>query len=1055
MLNWEKIYELNDNNNKRAGTNFEKLVLNYLSSVYSKYSWKNTQSSWDNNRDFVSLILDNIWGEAKYKKDSSSLGKKDVDPTMISGFLNERIKLVFIITNGQIPPTISTRINETGRKCGFTVVCITQTQLEYWLIAHPEQYEVFFKEPLPNVCQLKAVNIENVCLENQLDANFESSYIQPEFIMDSICNLCVTFSCNIDLECNIIEKEEYPFQFIESPRILLSPGVQHKYFPVKLVRVNNDPIVLEFMNTDGTVLNYILDVKIVSKQNLDIIYSQQELIKIEINDAINLLLNTNNNFAIAIEGEEGYGKTFLMKEIAKDLCFSNVVAVLQCETSNCSGLNSMKLCQMIMYINYGDIYQNGDEYNIETRNYYKYLLKRNNHDKLISDELLTDIFDGCFDRIIAQNIISRLSKENSSVIKKSQFARRHVLLMDDIHLFTAEELNVFRIIVQQFKYSNNNLVLIFSSETCLVDKAEITSYKLEGLSEEDIKECLRCNLNEWQYNTFCLIEEKIPHHPKMVNDLITYIKSNFSLNLSLENVNQYITKMKNNKLSSFNFKLSIKERLVMELIINFSKGIDKELLLAIKIDEEILNSLYNKGYILYYKQRYMPCLDYFLYTYKNQHSSDSPNIQLSRYLFELLDKSYLDPLFDAFQAQALLIQYNPQLYSQVKVTYKTKMMEYINKGCYKEAMIYGEIFCFEMLNDKLQCHKADMDALFYYGISLIHCDTQRRAIDIFTYIRNHSDRNTLNYFRASAELLNNKYSRFQIRDILQKTIVLKHDMYAAIKKSKDENSLETHQLRIAYSTCMNRMMMIYFLKDNFDKALEIYNEYCKYHSALPKCKYSDKYNSMLLEWKMDYARGSAIYGLNNSISIDNECYSGFSEDKDFRRKILCKIDKLFFETIQSKNYDEAISELIRCKQDLALRDIVSEDMKTSIRITYCRLMKYVCIPEFDNISLLEPFVDEIYAEVFSAQIESHVIAQGRTAYLLNNLLAILHIIKNDIKTAAEMLEYSNKLIQDCGLEYHRIIEHNYQHINNIKKIDWYFHDNIMHVDTYYLDMRVW
>ena len=87
--------------------------------------------------------------------------------------------------------------------------------------------------------------------------------------------------------------------------------------------------------------------------------------------------------------------------------------------------------------------------------------------------------------------------------------------------------------------------------------------------------------------------------------------------------------------------------------------------------------------------------------------------------------------------------------------------------------------------------------------------------------------------------------------------------------------------------------------------------------------------------------------------------------------------------------------------------------------------------------------------------ESHVIAQGRTAYLLNNLLAILHIIKNDINTAAEMLQYSGQLVQECGTQYRQIIEHNYNHLNEIQKIKWYFYNGIMYDDTYYLDVRVW
>ena len=1055
MLNWKKLYELNDNNNKKAGTAFENLVLNYLSCVYSKYSWKNTQSSWDNNRDFISLVLDNIWGEAKYKKDSSSLAKKDVDPTMISGFLDGKIKLVFIITNGKIPSTISDRINETGKKCGFTVVCITQIQLEYWLIAYPEQYKAFFREPLPNVRQIEAVNIENVRLENQLETTFESSYIQPEFVVGSVCNLYITFSCNTELECAIIEKGEYPFQFIETPKFLLSPGVQQKKFLVKLVRTSNEPIVLEFKGTGNTVLSYILDVEIINNKNINLVYSKQELIKIEICEAINRLPSTDSNHLIVIQGEDGYGKTFLMKEMAKDLSCFHVVNILQCESSECLGFNCMKLCQMIMYFNYGDIYQSSDEYNEETKNYYKYLIIRKNDENIIENDILIDIFEGCFDRIIAKKIIHRLSCRNTNVIKKTNFARRHILFMDDVHLLTKEEFNVFKMILQQLKYCDNNSVLIFSYSSYYSNRSEIVPYKLEGLSYDDIEESLKCNFNNLRYNIFSPLIKKIPHYPKMVNELISFIKNNSDTNLPLEIINKYIIKMRNNKLSNFRFMLTDDEKIVMNLILNFPKGINEQLLFSVSIEDKTLTSLCNKGYIIYFRQRYLPCVDFFQYLFKNQQESLSSDNRLAEYLYRLIDKSYIDASFDVFKAQTLLIKCNLELYLQVKSNYKTKMMEYINKGGYKEAMLYGEIFCFDILNDESHPQHVDLDALFYYGIASIHCDAQRRAIEIFTYIKNHSEQNSLLYYRASAELINNMYSRFQIDGILPKAYILKIDIYASLKKIKDTNSQEIHLLRIAYSTCMNRMMMIYFLEGNCPMALEIYNEFYNYHLTISDCIYSNKYNSMLQEWKMDYARGTVIYNLQNSINLESECYDCLFEDIDYRRKVLCKIDILFFTAIQNRDYEEAISKLIDCRQDLAVKGIVSEEMKATIRITYCRLMKYACIPDFSNISLLEPIVEDIYAEIFSAQLESHLILQGRTTYLLNNLLAILYIIKKDNKSAVEILDQNMKLTRNCNGEYRAILEHNYNYLHSIKNIDWYFYHDKMCADTYYLDPRVW
>ena len=89
------------------------------------------------------------------------------------------------------------------------------------------------------------------------------------------------------------------------------------------------------------------------------------------------------------------------------------------------------------------------------------------------------------------------------------------------------------------------------------------------------------------------------------------------------------------------------------------------------------------------------------------------------------------------------------------------------------------------------------------------------------------------------------------------------------------------------------------------------------------------------------------------------------------------------------------------------------------------------------------------------QVESHLLIQGRIGYILNNLLAILNIIKGDITCATEQLKHNMKLIHSCGNEYHHILQHNLKNINYIKKIDWYFLNKVLNPDTYYLDIRIW
>lgn len=1055
MLEWKKLYEIKGKNNKLVGCFFEELALAYLSSTYKQYSWKATRSSWDGNRDFTTLVLDNIWGEAKYKKDSSALRRQDVDPTMLSGFLDGKVKLVFIITNGTIPQTINSRMNEIARRCGFKVVGITQTQLEYWLIIHPKEYKRFFDEDLCISHPQKAVSIENIRLSHRLDNHFENSYIESEFICDDIYNLSITLSCNVKERITIIEQSTYPIAFLEEPSICLYPGLHQFQFVVKLIRENAEPVILKLQLDDGTILSYALHVKIVCNKNPKLVYSQQEQIKLDIFNAMKNLPEGDFNHCIALHGELGYGKTFLMRELAKDLSNSYVVHVIQCVYVYYKGANCMKLCQIIMFINYGFFFEKNSIENRNSLNYYKHLLTKNNSEKIISDELLEDIIDGCFDPLIARKTIADLSQNASTrIIKYSRFARRHILFIDDVHLFQDEEVSVFNMILTQMQNSYNNCVLIFSKEDSSSEHLDILSYKLEGLKTGDIIESLKINILESNFYMFKSQVANMPKQPQMLSELLLFIGRNSNSTLLVENVNEYIIQINNNRLTNQKYNIAEGEKRIIDILYHFQYGISKKLLSSINVSAELLDSLYLRGYLLCYNQRYIPCCDYFYYSYLNRNNKIVPNKETANILSQLLRFSEIDPLFDIIQAQALLIQYDKDTYLKLKENFKAKIRKYIDKGFYKRAMLYGNIFCFDTLK-KAPVNQGSLEALFYYGIALIHCDSQRRAIEIFTFIKNNTKSNELLYFRASAELINNNYSRFRLEGLLQEAIVLKHDMFSQIQRINDENTLAAYQLRIAYSTCMNRIMMIYFLLGKYFDAQKIFDEYRQYHSNLPACMYSEKYNSMYFEWKMDYARGIEIRMPKKALEWNKTCYDNFSSYIDFRRKLLCKIDCIFLEAIQKGNYNQAITELYILQEQLRSKGIVSETVKVSIRIAYCYLMKYATINEFKDLSDLKPFVEKIYTELFSMQLETHLLAQGRIAYLLNNLLALISIIKDDLKTASEILRQNLQLIQYCEGEYLKISKHNFSNIKSITKVDWYFHSKKMYSNTYYLDIRIW
>ena len=375
---------------------------------------------------------------------------------------------------------------------------------------------------------------------------------------------------------------------------------------------------------------------------------------------------------------------------------------------------------------------------------------QNNIDNILSDNLLEDFFDGCIDPSLAQKTILFLSKNKIvRIIKNSRFARRHILFLDDIHIFTKEEKTVFNMILLQLKNGYSNSILLFSGEY-FKSKKYILSYELKGMNTDDIIESLKANLIDMTYLSYKSTILSMPKQPQLLSELILFIQNNSQSKLPANNINNYILQITNNHLTNLDFDLLKEEKAIINIIYHFQKGVSKKLLHALKFNESTLDSLCTRGYLISYDNRYLPCYDYFYYTYLNTNAQIQPDKKMASILHLMLRNFSLDPLLDTIQVQALLIQYDIDMYKNLKIEFKEKITEYINKGYYKKAMLYGEIFCFDMLSRPSSSNNA-LEALFYFGISLIHCDSQRRAIDVFSYIKNNTPKDSILYYSMDGD----------------------------------------------------------------------------------------------------------------------------------------------------------------------------------------------------------------------------------------------------------------------------------------------------------------
>lgn len=148
MINWKLLYDKFGRLN--AAKKFEDLALDYVCDVYNEYTWKPTQRTRDGNRDFHNLEEDllKIWGEAKYKKDSISLTRKDLDPTILSGLIDGHVELIIFVTNGKIPEELISRMTLGANMKGIKLSFVTGKQLSDWLVLNPEKYKIYFGEEL-------------------------------------------------------------------------------------------------------------------------------------------------------------------------------------------------------------------------------------------------------------------------------------------------------------------------------------------------------------------------------------------------------------------------------------------------------------------------------------------------------------------------------------------------------------------------------------------------------------------------------------------------------------------------------------------------------------------------------------------------------------------------------------------------------------------------------------------------------------------------------------------------------------------------------------------
>lgn len=1059
-IEWQKIYNLCEENNKLSGMKFEDIVLEYLSEYYPQYRWEKTQASWDDNRDFISLVLDNIYAEAKYKKNSSALRKQDIDPTMMSGLLNGNIEIIFFITNGYMPDTIMQRIKQASLAYSFNIICITRLQLEYWLLLRPNIYERYFEEKLDFNGKLPASSIiNNIEIIDYANPNNILS-IKEELLENHFYTMNITFETNVLAKIEIIHKE-YPFSFIDAPgysvsnAIEISPGIQQIQLLIHTDRCEENVIALEYQINGKDILIFSMNIRIYPDLNPILAYRQQLIYKEEI---INFFSGSNaKGRIITLSGEKGTGKTYLLNDILNHFRQTRQTIYFKFYSKN-DFRNKMLLCRLICFINWGEIIK---IFNIENSDmsidYCKSVLETK-FDPIGGEiDLILEIFEGCYDEIIATRVINILCSNDekiSKVILPKMTPVSHLSLIDETECLNENEKTLLNKIIKHTITCNSMSFLIV-----VPGKDSPIDYKLNGLSFDDIKDSLKYNFKNWSDSFIKVVSKELSNIPSLFCESIQYLKINVKGEVDEDLLSNYIM-LSDKKIPvysmEFDFELPEKYIYYLGFIYCFNNGIDIKVLNNLGITYNQIDCLIKSGYIQLDSKKISARSELYKKLFIQKYETEYLDTVIL-YLREILSmpQKYSDYIFIP-DVYAVYIRYETDDAHDFYYEVQHKLCEYSYKCDYHNLYTYGNIaYYFISKKSTLELTENDFISMFYYGISLLHCDRKRGAIEIFKYIKNSVSPDLDIYYRAACELYNNLYNRFQIDGLEAEILITQLELERKIGKIKDENFQSTLDIRIAYSTCLNRYMMILFMQDMYCEAKSIFKNYCKYNEQIPKSKYWEKYNSMLGEWYLDYARGMSYKDPAEAKNFFQASIDIIDEQHNEKRAILAKLDFAFFKCVYLMEYESEIDSIHSMVILLKKRGFENEYIRGIIRENLCRLIYYLKKPRIFNSSGLLHIIADMREQALSAELDTMLYVNGRLAYQIRNYFSALDIMAGNYSSAQSYLNQNLTMIKDAGDSYKNITKHNLEHLQEITTINWGFIENIQNTTAYLIDPRIW